>query len=124
MITHTRKVLDTAATDHDDGVLLQVVADAGNVARDLDLVGEADTGDLTKGGVRLLGGGGVNAGADAALLGAVLKSGALRSLLQFSAAFAHQLGNRRHACDPIMNNAGHSSGVPALAGLPKKTAAF
>ena len=43
MVTHTGQVLDTAAADHDDGVLLQVVANTGDVRGDLVAVGEAHT---------------------------------------------------------------------------------
>ena len=54
VVTHTGKVLDTAAADHDHGVLLQVVADAGDIGGDLVAVGQTHTGDLTQSGVRLL----------------------------------------------------------------------
>ena len=36
VVTHTRQVLDTAAADHDHGVLLQVVAHTGDIGGDLD----------------------------------------------------------------------------------------
>ena len=48
VVTDAGKVLDTAATDHDDGVLLQVVADAGDIGGTFETVGKTDTGDLTK----------------------------------------------------------------------------
>ena len=54
-------------------MLLEVVALAGDVSGDLDAVDETDTGDLTKSRVRLLGRGGEDAGADAALLRVVLQ---------------------------------------------------
>ena len=69
VVTYTREVLDTAAADHHHRVLLQVVTDTGDVSGDLIAVGETDTGDLTKSGVRLLRGRGTNRGADATLLG-------------------------------------------------------
>ena len=72
VVTHTGQVLHTAATDQNDAVLLQIVADAGNVRGDLDTIRELDTGNLTQSRVRLLGGHGTNGSADAALLGAVL----------------------------------------------------
>ena len=50
VITNAGKILDTAAADHNNAMLLQVVADAGNVRRDLVAVGEADTRDLTERG--------------------------------------------------------------------------
>ena len=69
MVTHTGKILHTAAANHHDRVLLQIVALSGDVAVHLLTVGEADTRHLSHGGVRLLGGGGVNTHAHAATLG-------------------------------------------------------
>ena len=56
VVTHAGEVLDTAAADQNDAVLLQVVADTGDVGGNLIAIRQADTGDLTKCGVRLLGG--------------------------------------------------------------------
>ena len=39
VVTDTRKVLYTAATDEDDAVLLQIVADTGNIRGNLDIIG-------------------------------------------------------------------------------------
>ena len=69
VITHTRQILDTAATDHDDGVFLQVVANTGDVSGDFVTIAQAHTGDLTQCGVGLFGGCGTNSGADTSLLG-------------------------------------------------------
>ena len=70
VVADARQVLDAASPDHDDRVLLEVVADAGDVARDLDVVGQPDPGDLPHGRVRLLGRRREDPGADAPLLGA------------------------------------------------------
>ena len=70
VVTNTGQVLDTAAANQNDGVLLQVMADAGNVRGDLNTIRQADTGDLTQSRVRLLGGHGTNCSADTTLLGA------------------------------------------------------
>ena len=40
VVTHTGQVLDTAAADHDHRVLLQVVADTGDIGSDLVSVGQ------------------------------------------------------------------------------------
>ena len=69
VVTDTGEVLDTATADHDDGVLLQGVAHAGDVSGDFVAVGQTHTGDLTQGGVGLLGGRGSHGGAHASLLG-------------------------------------------------------
>ena len=79
VIPGTRKVLDTAAADHDDGVLLKVVTFTRNVAGNLNSVGKADTGDLTKRRVRLFRGSCLDCGADASLLRRAVVG---RSLLQ------------------------------------------
>src|SRR6185436_14965068 len=54
VIANARKILHAAPANQHERVLLQVVADAGNVRRDLDAVGQPDAGDLAKRGVRLL----------------------------------------------------------------------
>src|SRR5262245_55093573 len=69
LVADSGEVLHAAATDQDDRVLLEVVAFAGNVGGDLHAAGQADTRDLAEGRVRLLGGGGVDAGAHATALG-------------------------------------------------------
>src|SRR3712207_2813703 len=85
--------------------LLQVVALARDVHRDLHLVGQADTGDLAQGGVRLLRRGRVHARAHAALLrrghlrlaalaGLETRRGPLLGLRV--ATLAHERGRRRH----------------------------
>ena len=48
MVTDTGKILNTAASDEDNGVLLKVVTYAGDISRTLDAVGKTDSGDLTK----------------------------------------------------------------------------
>src|SRR5699024_7247040 len=68
VITHTGKVLDTAATNQHHRVLLKVVPLTTDVATHLVAVGQAHTRDLAKGRVRLLRRGGVHSGAHAALL--------------------------------------------------------
>src|SRR4051794_12670964 len=54
LVAHARQVLDAAAAHEHDRVLLQVVALAGDVGRDLDAAGDPDTRDLAQRGVRLL----------------------------------------------------------------------
>ena len=71
MVTNTGEVLNTAAADEHDAVLLKIVTDAGNVGRNLDSVGKAHTGNFTECRVRLFGGSGFNCSADTALLGRI-----------------------------------------------------
>src|SRR6201981_1735587 len=68
LVADTGEVLHPAAADEHDRVLLEVVADAGNVGRHLDARRQPDPGHLAEGGVRLLRGGRVDAGADAPTL--------------------------------------------------------
>ena len=69
VVTYARQVTNLAATDQNHRVLLQVVANTGNVSRNFHTVGQTHTGDLTKCGVRLLGAGGTNSSTYATLLG-------------------------------------------------------
>src|SRR6185312_1714555 len=75
VVADAGKVLHAAAADQDHRVFLQVVAFAGDVAHRLDARGQAHLGDLTQSRVRLLRGGGVDAGANTAALGAALQGG-------------------------------------------------
>src|SRR3954462_11230866 len=68
LVAHARQVANTTAAHQDDRVLLQVVALTGDVGRDLDAAGEADTGHLAHGRVRLLRGVRVHPGAHATAL--------------------------------------------------------
>src|SRR5215471_14428203 len=54
LVTDTRQVTDTAASNEHDGVLLEVVPDSRDVCGDLDLTGKPDPGDLAQRGIRLL----------------------------------------------------------------------
>src|SRR6266536_4496567 len=96
LVADAREVLHPAAPHEHDRVLLQVVADPGDVGRDLDARGQADTGDLPKGRVRLLRRGRVDTRADATALRRPAKSGALRLAPRALAPVSDQLLNRRH----------------------------
>src|SRR6476646_1786704 len=110
VVLDRRKVLHAAAADEDDRVLLEVVADARDVGRDLHLVGEPDAGDLAERRVRLLGRHRANLETDAALLrGAgdgpltaihavpALAHGRRLDLRDLArAAVTHELADRRH----------------------------
>ena len=68
MVTYTGQVTNTSTTDKNNGVLLKVVTDTGNVRGSFHSVGKSYSGDLTKSRVRLLGGYGSNLGAHASSL--------------------------------------------------------
>ena len=73
VIADARQVLHAPATDQHHRVLLQVVPLAGDVAHDLEAIGQAHLRHLAQRRVRLLRRGGVDARADAALLRAALQ---------------------------------------------------
>src|SRR4051812_44336774 len=54
VIADAGQVLHAAAADHDHGMLLKVMAFAGDVTDDLEAVGEAHLGNLAQSRVRLL----------------------------------------------------------------------
>lgn len=72
VVTHTREVLNTSASDEYDGVLLQFVSDTGDIRRDLVAVGDLDSGNLSHSRVRLFGSLSSYSGANSALLGRML----------------------------------------------------
>src|SRR3982074_3141486 len=96
VVTHAGQILDAAATDHDHGVLLRVLAFTRNVADDLEAIGQARLGDLAKRRVRLLRGRGVDARANAALLRRLLQRRHLLARLLHRPRTCDQLVDRRH----------------------------
>src|SRR5688572_32426641 len=96
VVANAREVLDAAAADQHQRVLLQVVADPGNVSRHLDAIGEPDARHLAERRVRLLRRLGEHAHADAALLRADLERGTLRLGDDLVASLANELTDSRH----------------------------
>src|SRR5215204_310230 len=103
LVADTGEVLHPAAADEHDRVLLEVVADARDVRRDLDAARQAHPGDLAEGGVRLLRGGGVDAGADAAALRGALEGRRLGLRRLVAPAVADQLLNGGHSVVPFLS---------------------
>src|SRR5689334_12000325 len=101
LVPDAGEVLHPAATDQHDRVLLEVVADAGDVRRHLDLAAELHPSDLAQRGVRLLGGGGVHARANATPLRASLQRRRLGLARLRLAALADQLLDRGHRVSPL-----------------------
>src|SRR5476649_389186 len=97
VVAHAGKVLDAAAADQHHAVLLQVMAFAGNIGQRLEAVGQAHLGDLAQRGVRLLRRRGVDAGADGALLRALLQGRNLVALGLGAARLADKLIDCRHS---------------------------
>src|SRR2546425_5750361 len=96
LVPDARQVLDAAASDEDDGVLLKIVALARDVGRDLHLVRQADARDLPKRRVRLLRGMREHARADAALLRRSAECRGLRLPLLESTTLADELVDGGH----------------------------
>jgi len=118
MVTNTGQVTNSSASNKNDGVLLQVVADTGNVGSRLHTVGKSYSCDLTKCGVRLLRAGGGNLSTNTALLRsglvgrlilqgieAVLKNGGLGLVLRLLSSLSDKLVKRRHTDPPFCNHA-------------------
>src|SRR6516165_1521021 len=96
VIAHTGQVLDAAAADHDDRVLLQIVTLARDVADHLEAVGEAYLRDLAQRRVRLFRRRRVDARAHPAFLRALLHRGYFLARLLDDPRLADQLVDRRH----------------------------
>src|SRR5450631_658165 len=90
------------AADQHHAVLLQVMAFAGNVGQRFEAVGQAHLGDLAQRGVRLLRRRGVDAGADGALLRALLQGRNLVALGLDAARLANELIDCRHSHFPFV----------------------
>src|SRR3954462_5602628 len=114
LVADTGKVLHPAAANEHDRVLLEVVTNARDVRRDLDTARQAHAGDLAEGGVRLLRGGGVDAGADTASLGRTLQGRRLVLRHLVLAALADQLVDRGHRVVPFLVCSQYRAPCPAL----------
>src|SRR5689334_16957797 len=100
LVTHTRKVADAPAADQHDRVLLEVVADARDVRRDLDAGREPHARDLAQRRVRLLRRVGEDARANATALRRALECRRLRLLGLRLPPLADELGDCGHAENP------------------------
>jgi hypothetical protein len=47
MVTNTRQIFNPAASDQHYGVLLEIMADSGNIGGNLNAVSQADAGNLS-----------------------------------------------------------------------------
>src|SRR3984957_6509573 len=106
LVTHARQVADPAASHQHDGVLLEVVADPGDVGGDFDLARQPAPGHLAQRGVGLLRRGRVDTRADAPALGAAFQgrgSGLSHLVL---AALTDQLLDRGHRVSVFVLRAG------------------
>src|SRR6516164_8279068 len=96
VIAHAWQILHAAAADHHHRVLLQIVALAGNVADHFKAVGQPHLGDLAQRRVWLLWRRRVDAGADTALLRALLQRWHFPLRVLRHARLANELVNGRH----------------------------
>jgi hypothetical protein len=96
MVPDTWKILDAAAPEQHNGMLLEVMANARDIGGDFDTMGKANTGNLPEGRVRLLRGDRHDAGTNAAFLRALIEGRALGLPDGLFAAHPNQLVNGRH----------------------------
>src|SRR5690606_28049080 len=104
LVAHTGEVAHTAATHEHDRGLLQVVALARDVGRDLDAARQADASDLAEGGVRLLRGGRVHAGAHPTALGRALQRRCLGLAELRAPALPDELLNGGHEANLLVRS--------------------
>src|SRR6185503_4157915 len=96
VISHAGQILDAAATDQNDRVLLQIVANARNVGRNFNSIGQTDTSNLAQRRIRFLRRLRVDACTDASFLRRTLERRAGRFVLDLLATFANKLIDSRH----------------------------
>jgi hypothetical protein len=82
MVTHTGQILHAASADHNDRVLLQIMAFARNVGCYFHAARELHAGYLTERRIRLFWRGGIDAGTYSAPLGAIFEGGGFRLIRQ------------------------------------------
>src|SRR5262249_24115999 len=112
LVAEAREILDAAAADQHDGVLLEVVPLTGNVRADFHAVRQPHAGDLAKSRVRLLGQGRVDAGADTGLVRRSAERRCLHLALGRDTSLAYELvygGHELPGFGPCMTKAGRGS---------------
>src|SRR5580658_2098644 len=102
MVAHTRQILDAAAANQHDRMLLKVMPLAGDVARHLETVGEAHARDFAQRRIGLLRRDGVDARADTTLLRRARQRRDLVARHLRAARLVHQLIDRRHALSDLI----------------------
>src|SRR5262249_18547951 len=96
VIPNARQVFHTAATDQDDGVFLQIVADTGDVGCYFNPIGQTHTCNFAKGRIRLLWRRRIYASTHASFLRTFLQSRTTRLVLRLLSTLTNQLIKRRH----------------------------
>jgi hypothetical protein len=96
VVTNARQILNTAPTNQDDGVFLQIVADTRDVCCYFDPVGQTHTCNFAKGRIRLLWRLRVYARTHASFLRSLLQSRATRLVPGLISTLSNQLIERWH----------------------------
>src|SRR5205814_2497061 len=112
------QVLYTTATDQNDGVFLQVVADTGDVSRYLNPIGQTHTCNFAQGRIRLLGCGRIHASANASFLRTLLQCRTTRFVPRFLSSLSNELIKSRHE---VLNFSSYSK---ALLTIPPSVKPF
>src|SRR5712664_745938 len=97
VIAHTRQILHAAAAHQHDRVLLQVMADTGNISRHFNRIRQANARHLAQRRVRFLRRLRVHANAHAPLLRTARQRGRLRLHPDRFTSHSYQLRKRRHS---------------------------
>ncbi len=100
MVSYARQIFDATATNHDDRMLLQIMAFARDVARDFEAVGQPHARNLAQRRVRLLRRRRIDPGANTALLRASLQRRHLVACLLRRPGVPDQLVDGRHRLTP------------------------
>jgi hypothetical protein len=101
VIANAWEVLNTATSDQDDRVLLQIVANAGNVGSHLNAIGQTDAGYFSQRRVWFLGSLRIHASTDTPLLRGTVESRTRGFVFDLLATLANKLVNCRHCCFPF-----------------------
>ncbi len=96
VVPHARKVFNTTASYEDDGVLLEIMTDTGDIGGDFISIGKTHPCDFSQRGVRLLGRGRIDSDTDSSSLRAVGQGWCRGFLPGPHPSFPDQLINSRH----------------------------
>jgi hypothetical protein len=109
VISNARQILYTAATDQDDGVFLQIVADTRDISCNFNPIGQTHTCNFAKGRIRLLWCRRIYSGAYASFLRTLLQRRTTRLVIGLLSTLSNQLIKRRHELE-LLNLEPHPAG--------------
>src|SRR4030042_1129232 len=104
MVPHPRKVFPPTASNKNNGVFLEVMANPRNIIGDLESIGQSHSSNFSKSGIRFLGSGCINSNTNSPFLRGSRKSRGRSLTLDAFPSLSNQLIDCRHYLPRLSKN--------------------